>query len=72
MTKYKVSDYPAYIRDSYSNGVINTNTSEYENYMKIQENALSRERMMQSEINTIKSELFEIRSLLTQLTKEKK
>ena len=71
MSKLRVLDRPNYVRDSYSNGIIHTNNSEYEEYKRIQENALIRERTMQSEINSIKSELAEIKSLLTSLTKEK-
>tara|TARA_S200000501_G_C20823742_1_gene744053 strand:+ start:560 stop:784 length:225 start_codon:yes stop_codon:yes gene_type:complete len=55
------------VRDTRSNAIINTNKNEYELYMKKckqreKENDVMRKTV--KEINTLKTELFEIKSLL--------
>ena len=67
---FKVEGHPDLVRDEYSNAIINTNQSDYKKYMQ-------RKRAMQKnrdeircavrEINTLKQELFEIKSLIKEL-----
>tara|TARA_Y100001938_G_C8072260_1_gene423845 strand:+ start:915 stop:1148 length:234 start_codon:yes stop_codon:yes gene_type:complete len=67
---FKVEGHVDLVRDEYSNAIINTNQSEYKKYMQ-------RQRAMQKnrdeircavrEINTLKQELFEIKSLIKEL-----
>ena len=67
---FKVEGHVDLVRDEYSNAIINTNQSDYKKYMQ-------RKRAMQKnrdeircavrEINTLKQELFEIKSLLKEL-----
>ena len=55
------------IRDTESGGIINTNSSEYELYMKRREmrkSSVDNMKSMCREINTLKAELFEIKSLI--------
>jgi len=67
MAKLRVEGHESLIRDTVSNAVINTSTSEYKIYM-----ARHRARNKQSdelrnackEINTLKAELREIKSLI--------
>ena len=70
MARLKVDGYENLVRDTSSNAVINSSTSEYRIYM-----ARHRARNKQSdelrnackEINTLKAELREIKSLLTKV-----
>ena len=68
----KVEGHSSLVRDSYSNGIINTNVSEYQMYMK---RVKSREqhgdqiRNAVKEINTLKAELREIKDLIKGLIK---
>ena len=67
---FKVEGHVDLVRDEYSNAIINTNQSDYKKYMQ-------RKRAMQKnrdeircavrEINTLKHELFEIKSLIKEL-----
>tara|TARA_Y100000361_G_C11098424_1_gene310486 strand:+ start:492 stop:725 length:234 start_codon:yes stop_codon:yes gene_type:complete len=67
---FKVEGHVDLVRDEYSNAIINTNQSDYKKYMQ-------RKRAMQKnrdeircavrEINTLKQELFEIKSLIKEL-----
>ena len=63
------------IRDTESGGIINTNSSEYELYMKRREmrkSSVDNMKTMSREINTLKAELFEIKSLIKNMCKDKK
>ena len=70
MARLKVEGYENLVRDTSSNAVINSSTSEYRIYM-----ARHRARNKQSdelrnackEINTLKAELREIKSLITKV-----
>ena len=68
----KVEGHSSLVRDTYSNGIINTNVSEYQIYMK---RVKSREkqgdqiRNAVKEINTLKTELREIKNLLKEIVK---
>ena len=67
---FKVEGHVDLVRDEYSHAIINTNQSDYKKYMQ-------RKRAMQKnrdeircavrEINTLKQELFEIKSLIKEL-----
>ena len=70
MVKIRVEGHESLVRDTVSNAVINSSTSEYNIYM-----ARHRARNKQSdelrtackEINTLKAELREIKSLITKV-----
>mgnify|MGYP002638052274 CR=1 FL=1 len=64
MDKIKVEGHSNLYRDTQSGAVINSNRSEYEQYMKAKQNRNG----MRNEINTLKQELDEIKQLLKKLT----
>ena len=71
MSRYlKVEGHSHLVREMSSNGIVNTNVSEYETYMR---RIRSREqhgdqiRNAVKEINTLKSELREIKGLIKEL-----
>ncbi len=64
MNKVKVEGHSNLYRDTQSGAVINSNRSEYEQYMKAKQNRNG----MRNEINTLKQELDEIKQLLKKLT----
>lgn len=67
MARLKVQGHMGLVRDSISKAVINTNKSDYNDYMR---RAKSREMQRDSltdaikEINSLKQELFEIKKLI--------
>jgi len=70
MVKLKVEGHEHLVRDMYSNGVINTNVTEYQLYMrriKAREQHGDQIRNACKEINNLKQELFEIKKLLKDL-----
>ena len=73
MSKFvKVEGHTSLVRDTYSNGIINTNVSEYEIYMnrvKSREKQGDQIRNAVKEINTLKAELREIKELIKGLVK---
>ena len=73
MSKFvKVEGHTSLVRDTYSNGIINTNVSEYEIYMnriKSREKQGDQIRNAVKEINTLKAELREIKNLLKDIVK---
>jgi hypothetical protein len=72
MARLKVQGHTSLERDIYSNGIVNTNTSEYAVYMnriKVREKHGDSIRNAVKEINTLKSELREIKSLLKEIVK---
>ena len=72
MAKIKVEGHTSLVRGTYSNGIINTNVSEYQVYMQRVQNrekAGDQIRNAVKEINTLKSELREIKSLLKEIVK---
>jgi hypothetical protein len=68
--RLKVEGYTSLVRDVHSNGIVNTNVTEYEIYMK---RVRSREqhgdqiRTAVKDINSLKTELREIKSLIKEL-----
>ena len=73
MSLLKIKEYPGLKRDRNSNGVINTNKTEYEEYKIIKARISAREkqgdeiRNAVKEINTLKTELKEIKKLIKEI-----
>jgi len=62
------------VRDSLSNAILNTNRAAYENAKKRAEEAQRQRDVIREtnrELNTLKSEMHEIKTLLRQLVEEK-
>ena len=58
------------VRERYSGGIVNTSTSEYHTYMSVQRGKQSQKIKMQTmcdELNTLKDEMSEIKSMLRQI-----
>ena len=73
MTKLKVEGYESLVRDTKSNGIIHTNKTEYQLYMarvRAREQQGDEIRSAVKEINNLKSELREIKSLLQEVIKK--
>jgi len=76
MSLLRIKEYPGLKRDRNSNGVINTNKTEYEEYKIIKARISAREkqgdeiRNAVKEINTLKTELREIKNLLQEVIKK--
>ena len=67
MSRLKVQGFNNLIRDTRSNAIVNTSTSEYKIYMqrrKARENQADKLRDVCKEINTLKTELREIKNLI--------
>jgi len=67
MGRLKVQGYESLVRDTKSNGIVNTNTTEYSIYMarvRAREKQGDEIRNAVKEINTLKAELREIKDLL--------
>ena len=70
MEYVRVKDHKNLVRDPISNGIINTNTSEYEEYITRRDNArIEKEKSsnMKEDLDNLKSEMNEIKSLLKEL-----
>jgi len=73
MTRVKVEGYESLVRDTKSNGIIHTNKTEYQLYMarvRAREQQGDEIRSAVKEINNLKSELREIKSLLQEVIKK--
>ena len=72
MARLKVEGHSSLVRDTYSNGIVNTNVSEYQIYMQ-RVRARNKQgdeiRSAVKEINNLKSELREIKNLIKELVK---
>jgi hypothetical protein len=71
--KLKVQGYDSLVRDTNSNAIINTNKKEYELYMnriKLREKQSDEMRSAIKQINTLKTELHEIKNLLKEVLKK--
>jgi flagellar hook-associated protein FlgK len=67
MARLKVTGYESLVRDTRSNGIVNTNTSEYSMYMarvRAREKQGDEIRNTVKEINNLKAELREIKELI--------
>ena len=72
MAQIKVEGHSSLVRDTYSNGIVNTNVSEYQVYMqrvKSRNKQGDEIRSAVKEINTLKAELREIKNLLKEIVK---
>ena len=70
MAKLRVEGYGNLARDTNSNAIVNTSTSEYKIYMskyRAREQQSDELRNACKEINTLKAELREIKSLITKV-----
>ena len=70
MARLQVKGYSHLVREVSSNGIVNTNVNEYETYMKrvrAREQHGDQIRSAVKEINTLKAELREIKSLIKEL-----
>jgi hypothetical protein len=70
MARLKVEGFDSLIRDTSSNAVINSSTSEYKIYMskyRAREQQSDELRNACKEINSLKAELREIKSLITKV-----
>ena len=70
MARLKVEGHSSLVRDTFSNGIVNTNVSEFETYMKRikqRERHGDQIRNAVKEINTLKAELREIKGLIKEL-----
>jgi hypothetical protein len=73
MVRLKVEGYESLVRDTKSNGIIHTNKTEYQLYMarvRAREQQGDEIRSAVKEINNLKSELREIKSLLQEVIKK--
>ena len=73
MTRLKVEGYHSLVRDTNSNGIINTSQNEYKMYMarvKAREEQGDKIRNAVKEINSLKTELREIKNLLKEVVKK--
>jgi hypothetical protein len=73
MSILKVQGYDSLVRDTKSNAIVNTNKSEYKMYMarvKAREEQGDKIRSAVKEINNLKAELREIKSLLKEVVKK--
>ena len=72
MARLKVEGHSSLVRDTFSNGIVNTNVSEYQVYMqrvKSRNKQGDEIRSAVKEINTLKAELREIKNLLKDIVK---
>ena len=73
MSKLQVEGFASLVRDTNSNAIVNVHKSEYQLYMnrhKAREKQSDVLRNTVKEINTLKSELFEIKKLLKEVIKK--
>ena len=69
-TRLKVEGHTHLVRETYSSGIVNTNTNEYEIYMKrirTREHHGDQIRSAVKDINNLKNELREIKGLLKEI-----
>ena len=73
MVRLKVQGYESLVRDTRSNGIVNTNTTEYQMYMsrvRAREKQGDEIRNAVKEINNLKAELREIKDLIKGVVKK--
>ena len=74
MSYIKVEGHSELVREQSSHAVINTDTTTYNNYMRMMENKKKQRDQLRDavrEINSLKCEMHEIKSLLMQLMDKK-
>jgi len=70
--KLKVEGYNNLVRDSITNGIINTDRNGYESYLqlrKIKKRDSNRIDKIESDLNSLKNDINDIKSLLLNLSK---
>jgi hypothetical protein len=75
MNYIKVKGHDHLIRDPKTNSIINTNMSEYNEYISMRNSKIEENQKIQNlefDMNNIKSDLNEIKNLLRSLTNESK
>ena len=73
MTRLKVEGYTNLVREVSSNGIVNTNSNDYEVYMKrikARNQHGDQIRNACKEINNLKQELYEIKNLIKEMVKK--
>ena len=73
MKKVKVENNSNLYRDFNTNAIVNTNTTEYKNYMntlKHRKKELSKIKQIEDDVNSVKQDLQEIKDLLKCLIKK--
>ena len=76
MTKLKVKEHPELKRDTFSNGIVNSNIRAYKEYKIVSARIKEREkqgdeiRSAIKEINNLKAELREIKNLIKEVVKK--
>lgn len=68
----KVEGYDNLLRDCNTNAIINTNKSEYENYIRMKEekiNSNTKIEIIENQLQNLKSDILEIKQILKQLLK---
>lgn len=72
MELIKVKDKNGLYRDPYSNGIVNTNETQYKNYIEnYKKSYIEKQRIknLENDINEVKNDLNEIKELLRNLSK---
>jgi len=67
----KVKGHPNFIRDENSNAILNTNSSEYNNYLSLRaqrKNGTNRIDNMENDLKSLKDDINEIKTLLRALS----
>jgi hypothetical protein len=75
MDFYRVEGHSHLIRDQRTNAILNTNMTEYNNYMnlkKLKENENKRVEVIESDLAIVKDDLNEIKNLLRSFINESK
>lgn len=70
MEKIKVKDHQHLYRDKSTNAILNTNMNEYKNYMemkRIKDNEAKRINDIEGDLNSLKSDIDEIKTMLRSL-----
>lgn len=70
MDYYKVDGHSKLVRDAQTNAILNTNMSEYNNYLKIKaskESEKEKINFIENDVKNIKNDLEEIKNLLRSL-----
>lgn len=69
MENQKVNGYSNLKRDGETNSIINTNVSEYNQYISLRKNKQLKNKKIENEIDEMKNEISEIKMLLKELLK---
>lgn len=70
MDKLKVKDFPGYFRDQYSNGIVNENETEYQEYQKkkaFKQKELEEKTLLNSRINNLENQVGQLKDGINQI-----